>query len=926
MMTFPKLCRVVTIVMITLAIGACSRNDPASLIASARGYLEKNDYKAAIIQLKTALQTAPDNAEARFLLGKSLLDGGDPAGAETEIRKALDLKYSADEGYPLLARALLQQGQYQQVVTELANRKFLTAGAQADALTTLGLARLGLDQKKEARAAIEAALIAKPGDVHATVALAQVASAEKDLPGALKLADEALASAPDDLQALLLKADLQIAQGQRDEGIKTLEGALQTRPDWLAGRYALVTVLVATGKVDRAAAALESAKQSAPKDPRTLYLEALIAFNKGDMPSARTAIQSALSTAPNYTAAIYLSGLIDYRLGSYAAAEQSLRTVLATVPNDAGVRQALAGTYLRTGRTGQALETLEPALQRTPDNPALLRTAAEVYLASSNPAKAAEYYERANALDKGNVAGQVRLAQLQIAAGEDTARALKSLETIALANPSMQAADMALISAHLQRHETDKALAAADAFAKKQPTNPLALNIKGIIYLSLRDFKSARAAFEEALKVDPNYADSAINLARLDLIQRDVDGARKRYEQILAKDPRNEQALLALAALLASTNAPPADVKAAIERAVTANPTSVRAQLTLISYLNQQGDAKGALAAAQKAEAAFPGNAQVLAALGVAQQAAGDNNQALETLTKAAKLEPQNPVPLLRLAGVQAIVKDFDGAIGTLHRAIALQPDQIAAWTLLSGVYAASGQVDAGIADGRKLQKEFPARAVGFAVEGDLLTSQKKFADAATAFQSGLAREPIPVLSLRLYMALQAAGKQDQANAMAQRWQKEHPNDVLLRNYQGQQYVMAKDYRAAVRQFRSVLDVEPDNAVALNNIAWVLNELGDPTALGYAEHASALAPFQPSVMDTHGWILVQHGDAAQGLSLLRKANAIAPQDPDIQLHLAKALLKSGDKAAAKTTLEKLAAQTNSSPARAEAQQLLKKDL
>ena len=278
------------------------------------------------------------------------------------------------------------------------------------------------------------------------------------------------------------------------------------------------------------------------------------------------------------------------------------------------------------------------------------------------------------------------------------------------------------------------------------------------------------------------------------------------------------------------------------------------------------------------------------------------------------------------MAGVQANMKDFDGAIATLHNVIALQPDQIAAWSLLAGVYIASGRIDAGIADARKLQKEYPTRAVGFAVEGELLSTQKKLAEAVTAFQNGLAREPIPLLSLRLYMALQAAGKQDQAAAMALRWQKEHPKDVLIRNFQGQQSVRTRDYPAAARQFRAVLDVEPDNTVALNNIAWVLNELGDPKAIEYAEHASELAPFSPNVMDTHGWILVQHGDIARGIALLRKANSIAPQDTEIQLHLAKALLKTGDKAAAKGELEKLAAQTKPSSARDEAQQLLKKDL
>ena len=196
----------------------------------------------------------------------------------------------------------------------------------------------------------------------------------------------------------------------------------------------------------------------------------------------------------------------------------------------------------------------------------------------------------------------MRLAQVQIAAGGDTAHALKDLEGIVVANPSMQAADMALISAHLQRRETDKALAAAEAFAKKQPANPLPLNVEGVIYSSKRDFAAARRAFNKALEIDPNYTAAAQNLARLDLMQRDFAGARTRYDQILAKDPKNEQALVALAGLLVATNAPPADVKAAIDRAVAANPTSVRVHLAQITYLNQQRDTKAALAAARAAE------------------------------------------------------------------------------------------------------------------------------------------------------------------------------------------------------------------------------------------------------------------------------------------------------------------------------------
>ena len=53
------------------------------------------------------------------------------------------------------------------------------------------------------------------------------------------------------------------------------------------------------------------------------------------------------------------------------------------------------------------------------------------------------------------------------------------------------------------------------------------------------------------------------------------------------------------------------------------------------------------------------------------------------------------------------------------------------------------------------------------------------------------------------------------------------------------------------------------------------------------------------------------------------ASGLSPQDADIRLHFAKALLKSGDKAGAKTELEAVAVLTQASPARAEAQQMLK---
>src|SRR5690349_23372188 len=89
---------------VCLGIAGCSGKTPDALVASAKAYLAKNDLNAGIIELKAALQKNPDLAEARFLLGKALLDRDDPVGAEIELWKAAELGRPDDVVLPLLTK------------------------------------------------------------------------------------------------------------------------------------------------------------------------------------------------------------------------------------------------------------------------------------------------------------------------------------------------------------------------------------------------------------------------------------------------------------------------------------------------------------------------------------------------------------------------------------------------------------------------------------------------------------------------------------------------------------------------------------------------------------------------------------------------------------------------------------------------------
>ena len=81
--------------------------------------------------------------------------------------------------------------------------------------------------------------------------------------------------------------------------------------------------------------------------------------------------------------------------------------------------------------------------------------------------------------------------------------------------------------------------------------------------------------------------------------------------------------------------------------------------------------------------------------------------------------------------------------------------------------------------------------------------------------------------------------------------------------------------------------------------------MGDPRALATAEKALVAAPDSPAIMDTLGWMLVEQGNTARALPILKQAVALAPTAAEFRYHLAVALNKSGDKANARLELNKL---------------------
>lgn len=920
----------VSLAVVTAAVllAACGKS-PDKLVKSGEEYLAKGDVKAAVIQFKNALVEQPDNGRARLLLGQSLLATGDLPGAEKELRRALELGQPADQVLPLLTRALLEQGQTDAVIKEFAQRKLDAPAAEAEFKAYLGDAMLAGRQRSQAEAAYAQALAAQPGHPRARLGQARIMAIDGKLGDATVVVEQVVASDATLGEAGLLLAELRAAQGDNPGARKALEAAIAAKPDFKAARVALIQGLIATNDLDEAGRQIEAAHAAKVADLQLSYLEAVHAWRKGDKAKASELLAQVLKVAPQFPPALVLAGLLELGDNKFGLAETHFQAALAQAPGHTGARRLLASTYLRSGQAGKARDTLQPLMEgKTTPDAGLLLLAGEAALASGDPGRAAGYFKVA--AEGGDAAGagrraaaHTRLGQLQLQGG-NAELGLRELEAASAIDPNLVQADLTVIANHLARKEYDKALEAARKLEKKQPDKPLSHVVLGNVHLARKDMAAARKSFEQALKIDPAYLQAAFALGNLDLADKKPEAARERYEAILAKDPKKEGAYLGLADLTARAGGKPEDVVKALQRGISAAPGSTALRLALASYYLAQRDARQAVQTARDAAAQSPDDPRVLEVLANAQEAAGETNQAIDTLNKLVQVAPRQELALVRLAAAHARMDQFDKAAEVLRRVANLRPDDEGVSRELVAVLMRAKRPEEALKEARTAQTAHAKSGIGYLLEGEIFETQGKPAEAEAVYRKGLAAQPkSPLLVVRLHALLARANRSAEADALVAKWLKAEPKDVAVRLYLAEREMAGRQFKSAAAQYKAVLAVQPDNVLALNNLAWVSGELGDPQALAYAERAARLAPQNANVLDTFASLLVRKGELDKGLELHQRAVQMAPDAANLHVNYAQALIKAGKKDLARKQLEAAAATPGESPAKKQAAELLK---
>jgi putative PEP-CTERM system TPR-repeat lipoprotein len=889
-----------------MVLGGCGGPKDGASIESARQYMAKGELATAVVQLKSVLQQSPQLAEARYLMGVALLQQGDPGSALLELSKAQDGGYNEERVAPKLARAMLATDKLKEVV-QVYGRKSLTSPTdQAELKATVAVAHARLGQRAESQAAIDEALKADPKSTWALLSKARLQASAGQFDEALATVSQAIAAGRPNGEAYLLQgALLRFAKKDVQGALKSYEEAAKEELTIIGARAAAAQTYLAERKLPEAKAQLAELQKTHPKSAQTHFLDAVLAYAGKDYARADALVESLLRYMPTNPQLLLLGGAANLQQGNLIAAETKLGKVVQTVEYMPLGRKLLAETYLRMGQPEKGLAALRPLMEQAKPDGDALALAGQANIQLGRAAEAEAFFTEAAKLKPNDTSVRTALALTNLAKGNADA-AFAALQQLAATDTS-ETADLALISAHLRRREFDAALKAIDGLAKKQPGKPMADHLRGQALRGKGDLAAARAAYESALKQDPKHAVTVMSLADLDMQEGKVDNAKQRLEAAIKADPRNVPATLALLNIMVRQKAPADKLLAVIDASIKAAPTDPNAQVAKITQLSMTGDTKAAAGAAQAAIAAFPQSPQILEAAGRALSRSGDDQQAITAFNKLTTLMPRSALPYLRLADVYERRGDA-GAVGSnLNRAFEAEPGSADVHRRLIAHATRTKDYKPVLSAARELQKRYPGAIAGYMLEGDAEVARKAWPAAMAAYRAAMTKANAAARPhMALYLAMVASGDKAGAERFVQDWLKANPKDAAFRERLGSDAIARKDYVNAERLFREVVALQPKGAAGLNNLAWLLAERGDKSAVEVAERALARAPGSAPVMDTLAKALGASGQLERAIEVQKGAITAMPERVQYRLNLVHLLVKAGRKDEGRVALDALA--------------------
>jgi tetratricopeptide (TPR) repeat protein len=271
-----------------------------------------------------------------------------------------------------------------------------------------------------------------------------------------------------------------------------------------------------------------------------------------------------------------------------------------------------------------------------------------------------------------------------------------------------------------------------------------------------------------------------------------------------------------------------------------------------------------------------------------------------QDVRKAIAIAPESPAGYIQLGNLHLAQQQYSDAAKAFQQGLDRDPHSQDSLSGLMNSYLAQTEVDKAIAAANVQIAKVPDSSSFYDLLGTVLFSTKKDlpgAEAAFTKSAELDKDNSDAV-LKLGQVQVARGATDRAIATYQSALQKNPKQVSFYILLGEIYESQRLWEQAKQMYQKALELKPDNAMASNNLAYVLLQTGGDidTALSLAQAARRGAPESPNAADTLGWVYYQKGEYKSAIDLFQEAMQLnrkmkRPDDPTFHYHLGLAYAK-----------------------------------
>ena len=591
--------------------------------------------------------------------------------------------------------------------------------------------------------------------------------------------------------------------------------------------------------------------------------------------------------------------------------EDAYQMLLAFVKEDASSAEAwelLGVASLAKNHPMDAVASLVKALELDPNRLVSLVLFADAALKSNDPERARSLLEGALKQDPEVIPARKAYATALLRLGRFEDAANEVIKCLDQTNEEDVGLKHLLASIRYKQGRNGEAEQLLDEVLTREPDLREAKLLQGLIKLDLQKYQEASDFLQEYLEQDPHSPWARLGMATVWQIKGELPKAREELIRLVNEQPQWSFAYLKLGEIyLYEEN---------LERALQAFKMADKGstddpliKIRIASTFLKFGKFSEAIAQLRDAKQALESVPEARKILAQAYLLDGRPDLAEQELKAAVAVYPDSAQRLMELGLFYVNQKRFFEALEQFKKAAAFSPASIEPLQAQIEVYAKQGNEKEALAIVKGVEERVGSSPQVELFRGWMHEQFDRFKKAEQVYQKLKQHEErlVSYQALRSLVRVYAnTGQFKEGIGLLSEALQTYPDDSVLRFDLAGLYTEKGEFQEAVSLYRLILEKEPYNAFALNNLAYLLSQNPEtlPEAFQYAQIAYRLAPGLPFVLDTLGWIHYLKGDLAPAEQFINLAVVGMPDNAQLRYHRGMVYLKQNRSALARIDLTK----------------------